>query len=113
MQTKNDVYAIIEDLKKVVPSFYSISVESDEEALIMDEKQIIGAIVLQDGDFKDHIIVLRSIEVKDSQLEIDYTAVNKDKQNVESDELNTIVGNLINYFLAMERLKEFDRQEDA
>lgn len=113
MQTKNDVYEIIEDLKKVVPSFYSIPVDSDEEARIMDEKKIIGAIVLQDGDFKDHVIVLRNVEVKGSQLEIDYTAANKDKQNAESDELNTIVGNLINYFLAMERLKEFDKQEDA
>lgn len=113
MQTKNDVYAIVEDLKKVVPSFYSIPVETDEEARLMDEKKIIGAIVLQDGDFKDHTIVLRSIEVKGSELVIDYTAFNKDKQSVESDELNTIVGNLVNYFLAMERLKEFDKQEDA
>ncbi len=113
MQTKNDVYAIIQDLRKVVPSFYSIPVESDEEARMMDEKKIIGAVVLQDGDFKDHIIILRSVEVKGSQLEIDYTAVNKDKQNVESDELNVIVGNLINYLLAMERLKEFDKQDDS
>lgn len=112
MQTKNDVYSIIEDLKKVVPSFYSIPVNSDEEARIMDEKKIIGAIVIQDGEFKDHTIVLRSIEFKGTQLEIDYTAVNSEKKNVESEALNVVVGNLINYFLAMEKLKEFDSKED-
>jgi hypothetical protein len=113
MHTKNDIYAIIEDLKKVLPSFYSIPVSSDEEARIMDEKKIVGAIVLQDGKFKDHIIILRSIEFKGSKIEIDYTAVDKDKNNVESEELNDIVGNLINYFLAMEKLRKIDRQEDA
>lgn len=113
MQTKNDVYAIIQDLKKVVPSFYSIPVETEEEAQVMDQKKILGALVLQDGDFKDHIIVIRSIELKGPKLEIEYTAVDKNKNNVESEVLNEIVGNLINYFLAMEKLKQFDNEEDV
>jgi len=111
MKTKNEIHAIIEELRKGIPSFYTVPVSSDEEARVMDEKKIIGAIVIQDGKFKDHTVILRRIEVKGPKLEIDYTSVDKDKNNVQSKELDTIVGNLINYFFAMEALKHLDNEE--
>lgn len=112
MQTKNDIYAIVEELKKVVPSFYSVPVSDISEAKKMDEMGILGAIVIQDGDFKDHLIIFRKIEIKGSKLEIEYTAINKEKENVESEDLDILVDNLVNYFLALESLKELTNKEE-
>ncbi len=112
MQTKNDVHAVIQDLKKKVPSFYSVPIESDDQEQELNEKKVIGAIVIQDGEFKDVLVVIRQIEVKGSALQIEYNASDKDKNDVESEKLNVVVGDLINYFLALETLEAFDKNKE-
>jgi hypothetical protein len=109
MQTKNQIYEIISELKKVIPSFYSVPVGNDEEREMMDEQGIIGAIVIQDGPFKDTTIILREIRQVGENLQIDYVAVDIDKKVLaDNPEMQTIVGNMVNYFLAIERLKDFE-----
>jgi len=111
-QTKNDVYSITQELKKKIPSFYSIPVNTPEEEKALNEKNILGAIVIQDGEWKDHVIIIRSIELKEDLLQIDYTAIDKKNDEVASClQLDEVVGNLINYFLASERLKDMESEE--
>lgn len=112
MQTKEEILDIIKELKKDIPSYITIPAASLEEEKEMDEKGILGAFLLKDGKYKDTTIILRRVEFLGPKIEIDYSAVDEEKRNVESDELNTVVGNLINYFLALEALKQFDNKEE-
>lgn len=111
MQTKNEVLDIIKNLKKVIPSFFIVPVENDEEAKLMDENKIVGAFVIQDGKFKDHTIILRRIDVDGEKLEIEYSSVDSEKNNVESEDLNEVVGNIVNYFLATEALRNLNAED--
>ena len=109
MQTKNQIYEIIRELKQDIPSFYSVPVGNDEERVMMDEQGIIGAIVIQDGEFKDTTIILREIKQVGENLQIDYVAVDLDKKVLaDNPKVQKLVGNMVNYFLAIERLKDFE-----
>lgn len=112
MQTKNDIYAVIEDLKKVIPSFFSIPAPPEVQEK-MEAAGVIGAIVIQDGPFEKHTVVLKKIDIEEDMLRVEYVAVDKDDNPVENDNLNNVVGHLVNYFLALEALKTFDNPEDS
>lgn len=113
MQTKNEIHAIIQDLRKVIPSFYSIPVINEEDSEAMNASGLIGAVVITDGPFKNHAVAIRKLEFKNdySELEIEYNSTDAQGNNVESEELSVVVGNLINYFVALHELKVREGEE--
>jgi len=114
MQTKSDIQAIVDELKDKVPSFFSVPM-GDTTAEDLDKNKVMGAIVIQEGVFKDVLVIIKEIEVQEDNgnLRIEYQAVDKQEKEVVSEDMNTLVGNFINYFMALAALKTFDTEEDG
>ncbi len=101
MKSKEELLTLAEDIKKTLPSFTTIPVEKKEGDVTV-KSNFIGVIKILDGKFKDFTIGLADISFgDDNNIQVEYTCVDSNGDMVESNkkDIDTIVGNIINYFI--------------
>jgi hypothetical protein len=105
----SEIQAVIDDCKTRLPAFTTLPITPEQ----MTEKKILGALVISDGTFKEHTIIIRSLEMSGSDVKIDYVALDKDKTVIEDNsEMNYIVGDVVQYFMALEAYSNVEKSED-
>lgn len=106
MQKRTEIENIVEEYKGKIPSF--VSVPFDE--VVARENNLIGALLITSGQFKDCTAIIKTIEFNGPNLAIDYVMLDKDDNQI-GDEANDTIGNLVQYFLALEALRVIREEE--
>jgi hypothetical protein len=108
MSEREKLLEIASSLRKVLPSYATVPFdEKDKEEMV--KANVTAAFCIMSGEHAGSVFVLREVKMLDGgQISIDYSAFDKDKKPTSGAGIEEIIGNIVNYSLAMEALKELE-----